>query len=47
MPVSSYDRLFGGKGGAAKALRAMIKKYGAKKGTSIFYALANKRKGQG
>lgn len=30
------------KGGAAKAMKAMQKKYGAKKGKSIFYAKANK-----
>jgi len=44
MPIASYDRLFGGKGGASKALRAMVKEYGSKKGTSVFYALVNKRK---
>jgi hypothetical protein len=42
MPISNYDRYFGGN--AAKALREMVKKYGAKRGTSIFYALVNKRK---
>lgn len=31
------------KGGAAKALRAMRKRYGKKKGTSVFWATANKR----
>jgi hypothetical protein len=30
------------KGGAAKALRAMRKRYGKKKGTAVFYAKANK-----
>ena len=44
MPVSAYDRYFGGD--AAKALRELVKKYGAKKGTSVFYALVNKRKKQ-
>jgi hypothetical protein len=31
------------KGGAAKAKRAMKKKYGAKKGTRVFWATAMKR----
>lgn len=30
------------KGGARKALSAMKKRYGSKRGTSIFYAKANK-----
>lgn len=42
MPISAYDRYFGGD--AAKAMRELIKQYGAKKGRSVFYALANKRK---
>lgn len=42
MPISAYDRYFGGD--AAKALRELIKRYGAKKGTSVFYALVNKRR---
>jgi hypothetical protein len=29
------------RGGAAKAYRAMAKKYGAKKGKQVFYAKAN------
>jgi hypothetical protein len=44
MPVKNYDPLFGGKGGAGKALSAMKKEYGDKKGTSVFYATINKRK---
>lgn len=45
MPLSKYDREFGGKrGSAAKAHAAMIKEYGAKKGERVFYALKNKRK---
>jgi hypothetical protein len=36
MPKKSYSK------GAKKALSAMKKKYGAKRGTSIFYAKANK-----
>lgn len=42
MPLKKYDRYFGGD--AAKAYRAMVKQYGAKKGRSVFYALVNKRK---
>lgn len=37
MPISKYSK------GARKALRAMQKRYGAKKGKKIFYARANKR----
>jgi hypothetical protein len=44
MPIKTYDRLFGGN--AAKALAAMIKKYGPEKGRRVFYATANKRKGK-
>lgn len=36
MPKKSYSK------GSGKALSAMKKRYGAKKGTSIFYAKANK-----
>lgn len=36
MPKKSYSK------GSNKALSAMKKEYGAKKGTSIFYAKANK-----
>lgn len=42
MPVSRYDRLFGGD--AKKALAEMIKRYGARKGRQVFYATMNKRK---
>ena len=46
MPLSRYDRQFGGKKGSArKAKRAMAKQYGAKKGEQVFYA-KNKRAGQ-
>ena len=44
MPISKYDRHFGGKGGAAKALRAMKEKYGEEKGEQVFYATKNKKK---
>jgi hypothetical protein len=45
MPISNYDPLYGNKPGAAsEALGAMRKRYGQKKGTSVFYATANKRK---
>jgi hypothetical protein len=42
MPIAAYNRYFGGD--AAKALRELIARYGDKKGRSVFYALANKRK---
>ena len=38
-PLSKY---FSGHG--SEVLEAMIKRHGAKKGTSVFYATANKRK---
>jgi hypothetical protein len=42
VPLSKYDRFFGGKPGAAtEAHSAMVKQYGAKKGESIFYATKN------
>jgi hypothetical protein len=44
MPLSKYDKFFGGKGGATKAHTAMVKEYGAKKGEQVFYATKNKRK---
>jgi hypothetical protein len=46
MPLSKYNKEFGGKkGSAAKAKAAMQKTYGSKKGTSVFYATMNKHKG--
>jgi hypothetical protein len=43
MPLSKYDRYFGGKPGAAQeAHDSMVKQYGAKKGESIFYATKNR-----
>ncbi len=47
MPISKYDRLFGGKGGAAKALRAMKDQYGDEKGERVFYATKNKKSAAG
>jgi len=44
MPLSKYDALFGGKGGAEKAHAAMVQQYGAKKAEQVFYATKNKRK---
>jgi len=44
MPISKYDRIFGGKGSAAKALASMKKQYGPEKGRRIFYATINKRR---
>jgi hypothetical protein len=46
MPLSKYDAQFGGKGGAAKAHRAMVEQYGADKGERVFYATKNKRAGR-
>jgi hypothetical protein len=42
MPLSSYNRYYGGD--AAKALRAMIAKYGPQRGRQIFYATVNKKR---
>lgn len=45
MPISRYNAAFGGKPGSAqKAHDAMMKEYGAKEGTSVFYAMVNKKK---
>lgn len=45
MPLSSYDRFFGVKSGsAARAHAEMIRHYGLKKGTQVFYSLLNDRK---
>ncbi len=47
MPMSNYDRLFGGKSGsAAKARNAMRKKYGPDEGDRVFYATVNRRRKQ-
>jgi len=43
MPLSKYDRYFGGD--AAKAYRQMIKQYGAEKGRRVFYATVKKKGG--
>lgn len=43
MPLSKYNKAFGGKkGSATKAYRAMRKQYGAKRGEEVFYATKNK-----
>jgi len=45
VPISKYNKEFGGKpGAAAEAHAAMVKEYGAKKGEQVFYATKNKRK---
>lgn len=45
MPMSKYNKFFGGKKGAAsKAMAAMKSQYGDKKGEQVFYATKNKRK---
>lgn len=47
MPLSKYNKEFGGKpGSAAKAKANMEKEYGAEKGEQVFYATKNKRKGK-
>jgi len=47
MPLSKYNKAFGGKkGSAAKAKKAMLKQYGADKGEQVFYATKNKRLAQ-
>jgi len=44
MPLSKYNRAFGGKEGSAeKAHASMIEQYGEKKGEEVFYATKNKR----
>lgn len=46
MPLSRYDKHFGGKGGAEKAHAAMVEQYGKEKAEEVFYAtLAKKRSG--
>jgi len=45
MPMSVYNKWFGGeKGAAGKAKAAMKSHYGAEKGESVFYAKVNKMK---
>ena len=45
MPLSKYNKHFGGqKGSAAKAHAAMIKEYGVAEGERVFYATINKKK---
>ena len=45
MPLSRYDKWFGGKGGAAKAHAAMMAEHGNKaKADEDFYATMNKKK---
>ena len=44
MPISKYNKAFGGKpGSAAKAKSAMADEYGPDKGERVFYATMNKR----
>lgn len=47
MPISKYDKYFGGKGGAQKAKSSMEQQYGPDKGESVFYATKNKKKAAG
>ncbi len=39
MPISEYF-----KGSGEEVMKSMVKRYGAKKGKSVFYATANKQK---
>jgi hypothetical protein len=44
MPVSKYNKYFGGtRGSAQKALDSMKKTYGPKKGEHVFYAVIAKK----
>lgn len=44
MPLERYDKLFGGKrGAAAEAFAAMKRTYGPKKGEAVFYGTIAKR----
>lgn len=45
MPLSKYDKYFGGKGGAEKAAHAIQQEYG-NRWKGVFYGLKNKRKGK-
>ncbi|KKN21040.1 hypothetical protein LCGC14_0929380 [marine sediment metagenome] len=47
MPLSRYDQFFGGKGGAAKAMDAMVSQHGAEKGKSVFFATIKEKKKRG
>lgn len=45
MPMSKYNKAFGGSAGsAAKAHAAMVEQYGKDKGESVFYATVNKKR---
>ena len=48
MPLSAYNKYFGGKAGAAaKAHAAMKEHYGEETGERVFYATKNKHKAEG
>jgi hypothetical protein len=45
MPLSRYNKAFGGKKGSAEeAHAAMVEKYGKERGEEVFYATINKRR---
>jgi hypothetical protein len=45
MPMSRYNKAFGGKkGSAAKAHAAMVEQYGKEKAERVFYATVNKKR---
>lgn len=45
MPMSRYNKAFGGKPGAAKkAMASMRESYGAEKGERVFYATVNRKR---
>jgi len=45
MPLSRYDKYYGGKGGAEKAHAAMVEQYGKDKAEQVFYATLNSKRG--
>jgi hypothetical protein len=48
MPLTRYDKFFGGDRGAAeRALASMQRTYGRKDGEAVFYATIAKRKRKG
>lgn len=44
MPLERYDKFFGGRGSAQKALASMQRTYGRKDGQTVFDATVAKRK---
>jgi len=43
MPLSKYNKVFGGKKGSARsAYMGMVRTYGVQRGTNVFYATVRK-----